>query len=267
VRHRVYEERIPVDAGNEIYSVDGVNGGAKAFHRLIGGIAPAGENRADGYFTVSRRDSRIAGRKPEYFLSLVSRKGEVLDPGVTSLTAGLTCTSRERLALGSIGTGTGDLLVRGFPDLRIHCILSPTPGLLAPARRTYLWRLLSQLSLNHLSLVEGGREALQAILRVHNLTGADAVNDNIDGIVQVKSAPAFARVNSQHGTAFVRGKNVEITFQESKFGIGGMFLFGTVLDRFLASYTSLNSFSQLVVKVSGRQLHCWPPRSGRKIVM
>jgi type VI secretion system protein ImpG len=267
VQHELYEERIPVQPGNEIYSVDGLDGGRKTFGRLIGGSALKSEIQSDAYFTVSRRDNRMAGRPPEYFVSLVSRRGDLLDPGVRVVTAGLTCTNRELLAVSSLGTRIGDLYIRDFPDLQIQCTLSPTAGLMAPSRRTYLWRLLSQLSLNHLSLVERGREALQAILRVHNLADADAVNDNIDGIVGIKSKPAFARVNSQHGTAFVRGKNVEITLNDSKFGGGGMFLFGMILDRFLSTYTSLNSFSQLVLKVGDRQLHSWPPRSGNKIVM
>jgi type VI secretion system protein ImpG len=48
-----------------------------------------------------------------------------------------------------------------------------------------------------------------------------------------------------------------------------MFLFASVLERFLALYCSINSFTQLVAKVQDRdgELRRWPPRVGEKILL
>jgi len=56
---------------------------------------------------------------------------------------------------------------------------------------------------------------------------------------------------------------------ERQFAGAGLFLFASVIERFLGMYTSLNSFSQLTVRSTQRRevLRKWPPRSGRKIVM
>jgi type VI secretion system protein ImpG len=50
---------------------------------------------------------------------------------------------------------------------------------------------------------------------------------------------------------------------------GGVYLFASVLEHFLALYVSLNSFSQLVVSTAQRRevLEQWPPRAGQKILM
>jgi type VI secretion system protein ImpG len=68
----------------------------------------------------------------------------------------------------------------------------------------------------------------------------------------------------------VRGKLVEITMDEDRFSGSGIFLFGSVLERFLGLYTSLNSFAQLTVKSRQRGdkvVYTWPPRSGMKVVV
>jgi type VI secretion system protein ImpG len=58
-------------------------------------------------------------------------------------------------------------------------------------------------------------------------------------------------------------------FDEDEFIGGGVFLFSAVIERFLALYASLNSFSQLVIKTRQRRevLREWPPRAGQAILM
>jgi type VI secretion system protein ImpG len=49
----------------------------------------------------------------------------------------------------------------------------------------------------------------------------------------------------------------------------GLFLFASVLEKFLGLYSSLNSFSQLVVSTRQRKeiLKRWPPRAGEQILV
>ena len=50
---------------------------------------------------------------------------------------------------------------------------------------------------------------------------------------------------------------------------GGVYLFAAVLDRFLAGYASMNSFSQLTVRTNLRkeEMRTWPPRAGTKVLL
>ena len=62
----------------------------------------------------------------------------------------------------------------GGPIRRIVGLVNPTPMIPPPGGRPLLWKLVSLLSLNFMSLVEGGAEALQELLRLHNLLGSAA---------------------------------------------------------------------------------------------
>jgi type VI secretion system protein ImpG len=91
----------------------------------------------------------------------------------------------------------------------------------------------------------------------------------IAGIVSLDSQRHFARIISENGITFARGTRVQMEFDEDEFSGGGVFLFSAVIERFLALYASLNSFSQLVVKTRQRRevLKEWPPRAGQAILM
>jgi len=132
-----------------------------------------------------------------------------------------------------------------------------------------MWRLVSQLSLNYLSLVENGREAMQEILRLYNFTGSTYSEKQIEGLTAVGSRRHFARVLSQDGVVFARGTQVEMEFDEEQFVGGGVYLFASVLEYFLGLYVSMNSFSQLRVRTRQRKeiLRQWPPRAGQKILL
>jgi type VI secretion system protein ImpG len=145
----------------------------------------------------------------------------------------------------------------------------PTNTIRPPTGRNALWRLISHLSLNYLSLVEDGRDALQHILRLYNFTDSAHIQKQIEGITKVESQRHFARVISEHGVSFARGTRVRVELDEQQFVGGGVYLFAGVLEHFLALYVSMNSFSQLVVTTTQRRevLENWPPRAGHKILM
>ena len=129
--------------------------------------------------------------------------------------------------------------------------------------------MISSLSLNHLSITDGTPNALQELLRLHNVSNALSADQRIDGLVGVKGSPTFARVALEHGVTFARGRHIDLEFDEEKYPGGGMFLFASVLERFLALYTSMNSFTQVAVRSRQRrrQVAEWPPRAGWRALL
>ena len=67
----------------------------------------------------------------------------------------------------------------------------------------------------------------------------------------------------------MRGMEVELVLDEGKFGgEGEVYLFGAVLNEFLAHYVTLNSFSRLVVRGKKYgEVHKWPPRAGSRAIL
>ena len=141
-----------------------------------------------------------------------------------------------------------------------------------PSGAGQLWRLISQLSLNYLSLEEDGVVALQEILRLHKLLRVVGDGGNqIGGITRLSARPhsrAVYPVELRHepgaghaGRSGNRG--------ERQYVGGGLYLFANVLERFLGCYTSMNSFCQLVAYSSQRKerLGEWLPRAGSKVLI
>ena len=118
-------------------------------------------------------------------------------------------------------------------------------------------------------MVDEGKEALQAILRLYDFSDSAYSRKQIDGILSISSSPGFARLISDYGIGFARGRNVNIEFDEEQFVGAGVYLFAAVLEQFLGQYVSLNSFCKLTVRTKQRKevLRTWPPRAGRDILL
>jgi type VI secretion system protein ImpG len=206
----------------------------------------------------------------DIYLSLVDLSMRPVDPEGNIASIRTTCTNRDLPARLPFGSKDGDFELEGSAALtRIVALRKPTATMRPPLGKSALWRLISHLSLNHLSLVEEGKESLQEILRLYDF-GRSAYSENvIDSILSVNSRRHFARVSSDDGISFARGMQVQIALDEDKFAGGGAYLFASVMENFLGLSASLNSFTQLEVTTPQRKeaLHQWQPRAGRKILV
>jgi type VI secretion system protein ImpG len=223
------------------------------------------------FWTARRRPSTRANDEgTEMFLSLVDLSLRPLTPGGNIISVRTTCTNRDLPARLPFGAEEGDFELEGASALkRVVALRKPTPPVRPASGKSALWRLISHLSLNYLSLVEEGKDALQQMLRLYDI-GRTAYSQNvIDSIVKVNSSRHFAPVRSDYGTTFARGVRIELQLDEDQFVGGGAFLFACVLEWFLGLSASLNSFTQLVVSTSRRKgiFHEWKPRAGRRILV
>jgi type VI secretion system protein ImpG len=183
-----------------------------------------------------------------------------------------TCLNRDlphRLPFGGgqprLQISEGAALVKN-----ITCLTPPTRTLRPALKQGTLWRLISHLSLNHLSLVDNDDKAnsLREILKLYDFVDSAETRKMIDGIMTIASRRVVGRVFGEGALAFCRGVEVTIKFDEDRFSGSGLFLFASVLERFLALYCSVNSFSKLIATTKGREgeLRRWPPRMGEKIL-
>jgi type VI secretion system protein ImpG len=260
----------------EVYSVDGVRStspdGEKAvdfspFYTVKhGGDADA----ARPYWYATRRPSaRRHDGGTEVFLSLVDLSFRPTRPASETLTVHTTCTNRDLPGKLPFGEG-GELHLEGAaPFSQIRCLTKPTEALRPPLRRAAQWRLISHLSLNYLSICDGGPAALQEILKLYDFSSTVVTQQQIAGITNVTSRRIVARPASSVWSGFCRGIEITLELDEQKFVGSGVYLFASVLERFLGLYASLNSFTQLVARTRQREepLRRWPPRAGDRILL
>ena len=256
----------------ETWSVDAVVGitPGEGEPRRIEPLYGFRHGRADAAGIFWHATRRASGwrtdRGTEVFISFADLSGQIRAPNAEVASLTLTCFNGDlpsRLPFGIDERGDFEL-AQGGPVRRVLCLARPTPVIQPPLGKPLLWRLVSTLSLNHLSLVEDGREALRELLRLHNVGDSTSGERQIQGLVAVRSTAAYARVAAEQGVAFARGRRVELEFDEEQFPGGGAYLFASVLERFLAQYATMNSFTQLTVRTRQRKrvMREWPPRAG-----
>jgi type VI secretion system protein ImpG len=281
LNQRKYEYPIVPDVRRpyamEVYSVDQVScintstQQTATFQPFYSLTHSARNDQQQCYWLATRRPTnRPNDEGTDVYVSLMDLSMRHTDPEGNILSIRTTCTNRELPSRLPIGRDDGDFELEGFSSLkRIVALRKPTGAVRPPTGKAVLWRLISHLSLNYLSLVDEGKEALQQILRLYDV-GRSAYSRNvIDSILRVQSGARFARVSSENGVTFARGKGVELELDEDQFVGGGAFLFASVIERFLGLNSSLNSFTQLTAKTQQRKevLHQWPPRAGRKVLI
>ena len=225
------------------------------------------DNSSQAYWRIRRQPSgRYGDEGIDLFISFNNLDFDPVDPGDEVVLIHLTCTNRDLPARISIGNPSGDFETElSAPVFAIRGLVKPTPTRRPPLGGALQWRLISHLSLNYLSIVEGGEEALKEILRLYNFDDTPTIRQRIDGIVTVKSGHVTKRI----GASFCRGVGVTITFDEEKFVGAGLYLFAAVLERFIGQYVSINSFSQLTAMTLQRKekLKQWAPRNGQRILL
>jgi type VI secretion system protein ImpG len=193
-------------------------------------------------------------------------------PATETITVHTTCTNRDLPSRLPFGGDQGDFELEGQgPVSRVRCLRKPTRPLRPPLGRNAHWRLISLLSLNHLSLadLEQGLDALHEILMIYNFADSAATRQQIAGVTGVSSRRVPVRTGRKIGGAVCLGVEVAVEFDETHFVGGGVFLMASVLERFLGLYTSINSFTRMVAKTRQREgiLKQWPPRAGERTLL
>jgi type VI secretion system protein ImpG len=209
----------------------------------------------------------------EVFLSLTDLGLQVSVPADWTLDVETTCVNRDlphRLPFGGdqpyLRLAEGAALVS-----RVGCLTPPTRTLRPARKKGAMWRLISHLSLNHLSLVGqgAGADPLREILKLYDFTDSEETRAMIAGVVRVDSRRVVGRISGEEADAVCRGVEVTVHFDEKRFAGSGVFLFASVLERFLALYCTINSFSKMTAALEGRkgELRRWPPRMGEKVLL
>ncbi|HEV2212142.1 MAG TPA: type VI secretion system baseplate subunit TssF [Gammaproteobacteria bacterium] len=273
LNHRRAEVRVrPAGerGGNiQVYSVDEVVGHTRgsALRQEYHPINLYGGGNAQEPYYDMRFVTGAEGSRAEAFLSVTYPPGVEL-PAQQTLIVGLTCSNGRlpaQLRPGDISrstTGTSDLI--SFRNL-----LPPADGAEPPLGEMVLWRLLSHLALNFMPIANP--ETLQALLRLYVVQGSARSPREVANLRRIA---AISKVEVRTGDrlfggSMIRGQEIRTSMRQDYFASAGdMFLFGSLLDRVLATFSTLNSFSlfTLVDEQTG-STYAWPARLGKRALI
>jgi type VI secretion system protein ImpG len=229
------------------------------------------EQRGQRAYWQARRED--TGRKElpgtHVYLSLVDLDFNIHVPPTTTIFAKTLCTNR-RLA-EEVPAGAILQIEAAAPLERIYTLDKPTRQIDPPLRGQALWRLISHLSLNYLSLGndQESLDALREILRLYSFLDPEQTYQQISGIREMSCRQVVRRIGSDAWRGFCRGIEATLVFDENLYVGTGAFLLAAVLNRFLPLYASVNSFTQLIIKSKQREgiWKQWEPMAGEQIVL
>jgi type VI secretion system protein ImpG len=290
VEHHVVPDRTrPLDI--EIYQINRVMGmgenaeNSEEFYPFYS-LTDRGSSEHRGYYAVRRSPRVISSQQQKYgtrssylgsemFISLVDRNNAPYPTDLQLLSIEAYCTHRDLPLQMPIGVGNTDFSMEmGAPVTAVKCIAGPTaprPSLTHAPGET-VWRLLSHLGLNYLSITTSdsvqGVSALREMLRLYVDARDKALQKQIDGVALIQSQPIIRRIPTSGPITYGRGLELTITLDEEMFEGVGVFMLAAVLEQFFAKYVSINSFTETVLRTKQRQeIMRWPARIGRRHIL
>jgi type VI secretion system protein ImpG len=134
-----------------------------------------------------------------------------------------------------------------------------------------LWQLISNLSLNHLSLTSDAKalDALKELLQLYSFGARETVQQQINGIRRMECTRTTRLIGADAWRGFCQGTEVTLTFDRSVYVASSAVILASVLRHFLALHASVNSFVQVIAKQSTQEGEWkrWAPLAGEQEVL
>ena len=246
-----------------IYTVDRVTGNnrkmARKNHYTKTGLFNPEKNTSPVYQTCTRAGE--SGNVSSYISFSYPRNYDLENK--ESVQVELTCTNGEHTAKLKVGditrktSSTSELV--DFTN-----IITPSESQEAPTGHSVLWRLLSHLALNYLSLAD--TDNLKSLLELYIFSGHTGSKQEVANHKRINgiSAVSVQACDRMIKGVPMRGQEVQVTVDASNFvSKGDMYLFGMLLDRLMGSFASLNCFTEFsLVDSTTDEVYRWPIRAG-----
>lgn len=129
------------------------------------------------------------------------------------------------------------------------------------------WRLIGQLSLNHLSLAEEaqGAEPLRALLELYADRGDPGLARHVRSVARVTSRQIIERLDLPGPLCLGKGIEITLHIDEGPLSGSSVLLLSAILGRLFTRHASINSFVRTRTQLQQRQEEVsWPMRPGNR---
>lgn len=231
------------------------------------------------YFSLRREPRRLSenarryGTRTHYtgsevFLSLVDQYEAPYPENLRHITITAMVTNRDLPCLIA-RNGRDDLTVdAAIPVAGVGLIRPPRPPQPPLAEREMARRLIRQLSFNYLPLADldhrtgGGRCAICLTCLFRRMTVHSRA---VRSLIGCNTTPVTRRLPGSGLLVYGRGVSCELTVDEEGFSGISPYLFGLVLEHYIARHVSINTFSQMTLHSMQRgKIMTSPVRAGQR---
>jgi type VI secretion system protein ImpG len=288
--HHVVPDRTrPMDF--EVYSIESITGfgtgrvAEQIFHPLYAAFhTEGGEHPA--YYTVRREPRMLSQRQreqgtrssyigSEVFISLVDPANAPYPEELRQLAVSAMVSNRDLPMLlpgaGQRDANTGSQawsIDAAGPVKAVQCLRGPTPVVQRLVRGDIGWSLISQLTLNYLSIAgedpSKAAAALRSLLSLHGPEGDASWRKQVEGIRSVQARQVARRLPGPGRLAFGSGVQIDLELDEMGLQGSSTVLMGSVLEHFFARHAAINSFTETRLRTPSRGVVMqWAPRMGQ----
>ncbi|PHR56523.1 MAG: type VI secretion system baseplate subunit TssF [Arcobacter sp.] len=203
------------------------------------------------------------------FLRFASSGGtfDDLEHNKATVSIKMTCTNKDIPSMLSLGdVSVSDPLSQS--DLKFSNISIPSVSYPPPIGGDFLWKLISNMSLNYLSL--DSIDTLKMILQTYDFFGASDLKqkERTDRILSGLKSISNKSIQMIHEGLPIRGIETQLYLDPDMFtGIGEAYHLSCILNEFFALYCNVNSFHRLVVHIDNHETFEWAPKMGYKALV
>lgn len=236
--------------------------------------------RRPGEDEIRRGQTRTSYTGDDLFLSIARPADVTVTKAIRRLDIRALCTNRDLPILDDspkLSLETGDPvgrieLLAPFRRPRAS-IASALPNIVSGGESQLddlAWRLVAQLSLNHLSLAEPGQDAepLRAMLELYAGRGDPAMARHARSITRVRSRQVVERLGIPGPICFGHGVEVMLDVEENALAGSSTLLLSALLNQLFARHAAINSFVRTKTHLMQRQEDVsWPMTPGNRALI
>ncbi|MGY8668611.1 type VI secretion system baseplate subunit TssF [Bradyrhizobium sp. UFLA05-109] len=222
-----------------------------------------GAGRSRAYFRERIRPA-VIGRGIDHYVSFVDRLDITQHPPIDVVSLRLTCSNgpiAERLPVGAVDQPSSDT-PRSVTFSNITAVVAEVPP---PINDGLLRRLTANLARNYGPMVN--IDALRTVISSYDFRAVYDIQARRRLELLLEGLDRFVTTDTDHVVrgAPIRMRNIELSVADSKIGSEGeLFLLGSVLDAFLATFAGINMLHRFSVRGTESNAHyTWPARSGK----
>lgn len=180
----------------------------------------------------------------------------------------ILCTNKDipsTLLLGDICISNA---ISNTTNLNFKNITIPTESYPPPIDGDFLWRIISNMSLNYLSIKD--IKTFRTIIETYDFFGAHDTKQSEKTSMMLKGITSIDYTTTQmmYEGLPIRGMLITISIHPSNFScLGEAYLFCSVLNEFFGLYSNINSFHKLTVDIQKDEFFTWPIKLGTQEII
>ncbi|MEX3897583.1 type VI secretion system baseplate subunit TssF [Paraburkholderia sp. JPY432] len=230
------------------------------------------------YFSVRREQRALSANARRYgtrtpyigtevYVSLVDQAEAPYADDIRYLSVEAWVSNRDLPRLIPRNGKTDLTMSDSVPIEGVRLVHAPSAPRAPYASGETAWRLIRQLSFNYMPLAQldhgDGGQALRNMLGLFIAPGEREQARQIEALVGARTEPVVRRLPGDGLLVYGRGVRCELTVDETGFSGISPYLFGLVLEHYLARHVSINVFTETELRSMQRGLITqWRPRMG-----